>query len=81
MSRVALLQTDIARPDRYRASARKARELAEFAASEDARKVLLNDAQLWDRMAEYEAAEPNHIKDSWTAKIQPLMRLKVSGWR
>lgn len=68
MSSVALLQTDIARPVRYRVKAKKARELAKFEPNEDARKVLLNDAQLWDRMAEYEAAEANPIRDRWAAQ-------------
>jgi hypothetical protein len=48
--------------------AQKARELANFALSEDAKKVLLKDAQLWDRMAEYEAAESSPIRDPWAAK-------------
>ena len=38
----------------YRAKAIKARGRADTAPNEDARKVLLNDARLWDRMAEYE---------------------------
>jgi hypothetical protein len=48
---VATFQTEAAW---YRAKADKARERAQTALNEDERKVLLNDAQLWDRMAEYE---------------------------
>jgi|SwirhisoilCB2_FD_contig_41_10589451_length_818_multi_2_in_0_out_0_2 hypothetical protein len=51
MSSLGPFQTEAAW---YRAKADKARERAEAALNEDERKVLLNDAQLWDRMAEYE---------------------------
>jgi len=62
MTIAALLQIELAHPVRYRAKARKARELANIAPSEDAPKVLLNDARLWDRLAEYEEAETNPIR-------------------
>jgi hypothetical protein len=55
MSRVGLFQTEAAW---YRVKADKARERAQTALNEDERKVLLNDAQLWDRMSEYEGEGP-----------------------
>jgi hypothetical protein len=42
------------RPAQYRARAEQARQQAALATNEAARKVLLNDASLWERMAEYE---------------------------
>jgi hypothetical protein len=51
MSSVAPFQTETAC---YRAKADKARKRAQTALNEDEWKVLLNDARLWDRMAEYE---------------------------
>ena len=41
-------------PAQYRARAEKARQQAEMATDEATRKALLNDATLWERMAEYE---------------------------
>jgi hypothetical protein len=54
-NRMALFQTEAAW---YRAKADKARERAQIALNRNARKVLLNDARLWDRMAEYEEQNP-----------------------
>lgn len=55
MSRMPRSQTEAAW---YRAKADKARERAQTALNPNARKVLLNDAGLWDRMAEYEEENP-----------------------
>lgn len=55
MSRMARFQTEAAW---YRAKADKARDRAQTASNRNARKVLLNDARLWDRMAEYEEENP-----------------------
>jgi len=41
-------------PDQYRARAKEAREQAAIVTDEDKRRRLLQDAQTWDRMAEYE---------------------------
>ena len=66
MSSVALLQPEVAWPrTSYRANAMKARALSETASDEDARKVLLNDARLWDLMAEYEEQAPTAHKLGW----------------
>jgi len=46
------------RPSQYRARAQQAREKAQSEADEAARKALLNDAELWERMADYEARNP-----------------------
>jgi hypothetical protein len=46
----------------YRAKANKARERAESALSEDARKVLLNGGRLWDRIADYEEEDPTRLR-------------------
>ena len=43
-------------PAQYRERAREAREKAEAATDEATRSKLLNDAELWERMAEYEEA-------------------------
>jgi hypothetical protein len=42
------------RTAQYRARAEQARQQAGFATDEATRKALLNDATLWERMAEYE---------------------------
>jgi hypothetical protein len=52
----SVFQTEVGQ---YRAKAQKARERAETTVKEDARKVLLNDARLWDRMADYERENPS----------------------
>ena len=41
-------------PAQYRARAEEARVKAEAATDPDVRKALLNDAELWERMAQYE---------------------------
>jgi len=41
-------------PSQYRARAQEARDRAAAAQDEDQRKLLLHDADLWERMAEYE---------------------------
>ena len=46
------IKTDV--PAQYRARAQEARAKAEAIEDEDARRRLLNDAELWDQMAEYE---------------------------
>jgi len=46
------MKTDV--PAQYRARAQEARAKAEAIEDEDARRRLLNDAELWDQMAEYE---------------------------
>lgn len=48
------IKTDL--PGRYRARAEEARRKAETETDEVARKALLNDAELWERMAAYEDA-------------------------
>ena len=60
MSRMAGFETEAAW---YRAKADKARERAQTASNRNARKVLLNDARLWDRMAEYEEENPSEAVD------------------
>ena len=45
-------------PAQQRARAEEARRKAEVEASEAAQKALLNDAALWDRMADYEEKHP-----------------------
>jgi hypothetical protein len=42
------------RPDQYRARAQEARAMAEMTEDEKQRKILLNDADLWERMADWE---------------------------
>lgn len=46
------MKTDV--PAQYRARAQEARAKAEAIEDEDARRRLLNDAELWDQMADYE---------------------------
>lgn len=48
------------RPAQYRARAEQAREKAANAPNEAARKAFLHDADMWERMAEYEAKNPTH---------------------
>ena len=48
------------RPAQYRARARQLREQAQTAGTEATRTTLLRDADMWDRMAEYEAKNPTH---------------------
>jgi hypothetical protein len=48
------------RPAQYRACAQQAREQAATANDEPTRKALLHDADLWERMADYEAKNPRH---------------------
>ena len=50
------------RPIQYRPRAEQARQQAAVARDEAIRKALLNDAALWERMAEYE--EKNNSKPS-----------------
>ena len=49
-------------PSQYRARAQEARERAATTGDEETRKRLLNDAQLWERMAEFE--EKTHPSSS-----------------
>jgi hypothetical protein len=42
------------RPAQYRARATEAREKAAAATNEETRQLLLHDAELWEKMAEYE---------------------------
>lgn len=41
-------------PSQYRARAAEARARAEASTDEATRRALLNDAELWERMADYE---------------------------
>lgn len=41
-------------PAQYRARAKEARDQAALAPDEEKRKRLLHDAELWERMADYE---------------------------
>ena len=45
-------------PAQLRARAEEARQKAAAEPSEPARKALLNDAELWERMADYEEKHP-----------------------
>lgn len=54
MTSLALALIEIERFGQYRFKAVLARRRAATAADEAARTVLLNDAVLWDRMADYE---------------------------
>jgi hypothetical protein len=45
-------------PALYRARAQEAREKAKAATDEALRKLLLHDAELWERMADYEEKDP-----------------------
>ena len=47
------------RSAQYRSRADQARQQAELATDEATRKALLNDATLWERMAEYEEKNDN----------------------
>jgi hypothetical protein len=48
------------RAKQYRAKAQNVRQQAAAEADESRRKLLLNDAELWDRMAAYEEQNPTH---------------------
>ena len=48
-------------PAQYRAKAQDARERAKATTDDTARQKLLNDADLWDRMAAYEEAHPTAV--------------------
>ena len=56
------------RPIQYRAKAQEAREKAENEPDEARRKALLNDADLWDRMADFEEKTPSHNFQSYHPK-------------
>jgi hypothetical protein len=58
MSSLALPTIEIERSGEYRFKAFLARQRAGTAADEPAKMVLLNDAVLWDRMADYEERPP-----------------------
>ena len=48
-------------PAQYRARAKEARDQAAIVADEEKHKRLLSDAELWERMAEYEEKNnPTH---------------------
>jgi hypothetical protein len=48
-------------PSFYRARAQEARERAHTEADDALRKLLLRDAELWDRMADYEEKNPQTL--------------------
>ena len=47
------------KPAHYRSRAQEARQKAEAATDEATRKTLLHDADLWERMAAHEEANPS----------------------
>jgi hypothetical protein len=49
------------RPAQYRARAQRCRERAAAATDEAARNHFLHDADMWERMADYEAKNPTHV--------------------
>jgi hypothetical protein len=53
------------RPAQYRARAQEAREQAKTAPDEGRRNKLLNDAALWERMADYEEKNPTVVLPSY----------------
>jgi hypothetical protein len=57
------------RPTQYRAKAREAREQAKTAADEGRRNKLLNDAALWERMADYEEKNPTVLLPSYSPPL------------
>ena len=63
-----MVSTHGSRPAQYRAKAREAREKAAAEPDEVIRKRWLNDADLWDRMADYEQENPTHDFPSYYAK-------------
>jgi hypothetical protein len=48
------------RPTQYRAKAQAAREKAAAEPGDARRKTFLNDADMWERMADYEDRNPSH---------------------
>jgi hypothetical protein len=56
------------RAKQYRAKAQHVRQQAELEADESRRNRLLNDAELWDRMAAYEEQNPTHGFQSYYPK-------------
>jgi hypothetical protein len=61
------------RPAQYRYRAEQARENAASATSEDERRRFLREAELWERMATYEAQHPTHdfsSDNSLSPKVQ-----------
>jgi hypothetical protein len=56
------------RAKQYRTKAQHVRQQAEAEADKSRRKLLLNDADLWDRMAAYEEQNPTHGFQSYYPK-------------
>lgn len=56
------------RPVQFRAKAQEARDRAQNESDEGKRRALLNDAELWDRMADYEDKNPSHNFQSYYPK-------------
>jgi hypothetical protein len=59
------------RPAQYRARAQQSRKKAATAPTESARKALLQDAELWERMADYEEKIPTQVFDSSPPAASP----------
>jgi len=56
------------RPGQYRAKAQANRDAAESEPDEAKRKALLQDADLWERMAAYEEQNPTHAFPAYYPK-------------
>lgn len=56
------------RPSQYRARAQEAREKAQSEPDEAKRTALIRNAELWERMADYEEKNPSHNFQSYYPK-------------
>jgi hypothetical protein len=66
------------RPTQYRAKAQEARQKSAAEPDEGRRQALLSDAELWERMAEYEQRHPSDNSLSYYPREPDW---DTAGWR